>query len=370
MNTCLALRERYFAPDPTHANDAEWGEHLCVCEACRSAFDALPAIEQLLEQSYPLAPPLPAFDALAPAAAAAARRQRQRRMLRRSLPVVYTGCAAGFVAAVVVIGVVSGRGRSNASQLLLVGEELNVTTKARSAVLASGAHLRLDTGTVKLGSVEAGCETLQLSSGRLFLDVPKLAKGHTIAVRTADVEVRIHGTRLQVSRSSQSMPAETQVQVLEGLVEIRPEGIGRPIQFVHAGETVTVKSEDSHRAALHHSTLEALDHGDFSDADKQIESLLNTSHNSLQKAEAHALLARSASARGRHAEAIVLYRQALALLPAGKAPLWGENACAELAFLVEQETPKMAATAWSECLTRFPSGIHAELARSHIRKRM
>ena len=187
-------------------------------------------------------------------------------------------------------------------------------------------------------------------------------------MRTPDVEVRIHGTRLQVTRSSQSTEKGTQVQVLEGLVEVRPEGIGRPIQFVRAGETVTVNSEDTHRAALRRSTLEALDHGDFSEAEKQIESLLDTSHEALQKAEAQALLARSAAGRGMHSEAIRLYRKALALLPAERVPLWGENACAELAFLVEQETPQKAVAAWSECLTRFPSGMHAELARSHIHK--
>jgi tetratricopeptide (TPR) repeat protein len=113
-----------------------------------------------------------------------------------------------------------------------------------------------------------------------------------------------------------------------------------------------------------------LDHADFSEAEKQIESLLETSQGDLQKAEAQALLARSAAGRGRRTEAIRLYREALALLPAGGSPLWSENACAELAFLVEQETPRKAVAAWSECLTRFPSGMHAELARSHIRKGM
>lgn len=370
MNACSALRERYFAPELADANVAEWVEHLRMCDVCRVAFDALPAIEQLLGQTCPPAGPVPSFDTLAATAAAAARRQRRRRMLRRSLPFVYTGLAAGLVVAVAVIGVVSGRARSDAPSLLQAGAELNVTAEARSAVLASGARLRLDAGTVKLGAVEAGCETLQLSTGRLFLDVPKLAKGRTLAVRTPDAEVRIHGTRLQVTRSSQSAQAGTQVQVLEGLVEVRPEGIGRPVQFVRAGETVTVSSEDSHRADLRRSSLEALDHGDFSEAERQIESLLNTSHGSLQKAEAQALLARSAAARGRRTEAILLYREALALLPAGKAPLWGENACAELAFLVEQEAPKKAVAAWSDCLTRFPSGMHAELARSHIHKGM
>jgi ferric-dicitrate binding protein FerR (iron transport regulator) len=370
MNSCLALRERCFAPELANSDRAEWVEHLRVCDVCRSAFEALPAIEQLLEQSCPPTDSVPVFDPLASTAVAAARRQRQRRMLRRSVPFLYTGLAAGLVAAAVVIGVVAGRARSTAPRLLLTGEELQVTSQARSAILASGANLRLEAGTVKLGSVEAGCETLQLNTGRLLLDVPKLAKGHTIAVRTPDVEVRIHGTRLQVIRSSQSAQAGTQVQVLEGLVEVRPEGIGRPIQFVRAGETVTVSSEDNHRAALRRSTLEALDHADFSEAEKQIESLLETSHENLQKAEAQALLARSAAGRGRRTLAIRLYREALALLPAEKSPLWGENACAELAFLVEQETPRKAVAAWSECLTRFPSGMHAELARSHIRKGM
>jgi len=368
MNDCIALRERYFAPELATTNDAEWIDHLRTCDVCRSAFDALPAIEQLLEQSCPPAATVPPFDPLASTAVAAARRQRQRRVLRRSLPFIYTGLAASLVATVVVIGVASSHGRSITPPLLQAGEELRATTEARSAVLPSGARLRLDAGAVKLGAVEAGCETLQLKTGRLSLEVPKLAKGRTLAVRTPDVEVRIHGTRLQVIRPSQSTQAGTQVQVLEGLVEVRPEGIGRPIQFVHAGETVTVSSEDNHRDTLRRSTLEALDHGDFSEAEKSVASLLNTSHDNLQKAEAQALLARTAAARGRHAEAISLYREALALLPAGKAPLWGENACAELAFLVEQATPKEAVTAWLECLNRFPSGMHAELARSHIHK--
>jgi ferric-dicitrate binding protein FerR (iron transport regulator) len=366
MSTCIELRERGFAPDSAH--DATWDEHLLACGVCRSAFEALPAVEELLERSCPPVPALPAFEALAATAATAARRQRQRRTLRRALPFVYTGLAAGLVAAVVVSGVAARRARSNTPGLLQAGEELKVTVKARSALLGSGARLRLDTGAVKLGAVAGGCETLQLDTGRLFLEVPKLAKGHAIAVRTPDVEVRIHGTRLQVIRSSQSPEAGTQVQVLEGLVEVRPEGIGRPIQLVHAGETVTIASEDSHRTALRRSTLEALDHGDFSGAEQHIESLLDTSRDGLQKAEAQALSARAAAARSKFPEAIRLYREALALLPAGSSPLWGENACAELAFLVEQEAPKKAVAAWSDCLARFPTGMHAELARAHIRK--
>ena len=54
----------------------------------------------------------------------------------------------------------------------------------------------------------------------------------------------------------------------------------------------------------------------------------------------------------------------VALLPEGKQALWAENACAELAILVEQESPKDGAAAWAECLRRFPDGVHAALARS------
>jgi tetratricopeptide (TPR) repeat protein len=75
-------------------------------------------------------------------------------------------------------------------------------------------------------------------------------------------------------------------------------------------------------------------------------------------------LAWSLSARGKHTLAIDRYRQALTLLPEGVQPLWAENACAELAILVEQERPKDASTTWAECLRRFPDGVHAALARS------
>ena len=70
--------------------------------------------------------------------------------------------------------------------------------------------------------------------------------------------------------------------------------------------------------------------------------------------------------RGERDQAIGRYVHALSLLPEGARPLWAENACAELAFLVEQHTPARAAATWRYCLHRFQNGVHAELARSRI----
>jgi tetratricopeptide (TPR) repeat protein len=102
-------------------------------------------------------------------------------------------------------------------------------------------------------------------------------------------------------------------------------------------------------------------------AESRIDQLLQSSPEVAQQAEAQALLAWSLSTRGRREKAISLYRRALAILPEGRRPLWAENACAELAILVEQEAPRDSAGSWAECLRRFPDGVHASIARSRIR---
>jgi tetratricopeptide (TPR) repeat protein len=149
-------------------------------------------------------------------------------------------------------------------------------------------------------------------------------------------------------------------------VEVRPEGIGRAVQTIRAGESATVAAVDVYREGLRGSTLAALDHGEFGAAEKQLGQLLGSSPNATQQAEAQALLAWSLSARGKRAEAMDRYRQALALLPHGQQPLWAENACAELAILVQQARPNESVGVWKECLRRFPDGVHAALARSRV----
>jgi ferric-dicitrate binding protein FerR (iron transport regulator) len=216
---------------------------------------------------------------------------------------------------------------------------------------------------LKLASANEHTQTLFLPSGRVSVDVPKLPRGSSLSVRTPDAEVRVHGTRFQVIRTGK----DTQVHVVEGVVEVRPEGLGRPVQTVRAGESVTVGSAEIYREGLRSSTLAALDHGEFAVAEKQIGDLLGSSADRTQQAEAQALLAWSLSARGKHSEAIQRYRQVLSLLPEGERSLWAENACAELAILLEQESPKDSGVTWTECLRRFPDGVHSALARSRAR---
>jgi ferric-dicitrate binding protein FerR (iron transport regulator) len=362
MSDCLSFRERYFDPTSADASDPRWLAHLGICSDCRLAYQALPQVDSALSEIARLPVEVPAFDAIAGAAASAARGQRRRRAVRRSVPFLYTALGTAALAAGLIAALWIGRARQLAPKLLVAGAEIQATAEPKSAVLDSGVRLRLEAGSLKLASSTKESQALLLPSGRVFVDVPKLPPGRTLSVRTPDAEVRVHGTRFQVIRTSK----ETQVHVTEGVVEVRPEGLGRPIQTVKAGESATVASAEVYREGLRHSTLAALDHGEFGAAEKQIGQLLGSNPNIAQQAEAQALLAWSLSARGKRAQAMDRYRQALALLPEGHQPLWAENACAELAILVQQESPKDSSGIWAECLRRFPDGVHAALARSRV----
>ncbi len=356
MMDCLSLRERYIPPGDGNPNDVVWTQHLRDCPQCRLAYQGLPRVDQALAELTQAPVSVPNFDAVARVAARAARGQRRRRTVRRSVPYLYTGLgtaalAAGLVAVVLV---------RNAPKHLVAGAEIHATREAKAAILENGVRIRLETGTLKLASASKQTQSLVLPLGRVFVEVPKLSVGETVSVRTPDAEVRVHGTRFQVVRTDK----DTYVSVVEGVVEVRPEGIGRPVQTLRAGESVTVGSAEAYRESLRHSTLQALDHGEFVAAEEQIGQLLGTSAEAIQRAEAQALLAWSLSARGKRSDAVQRYRQALTLLPEGQQPLWAENACAELALLVEQESPRDSRSTWAECLRRFPDGVHATLARS------
>jgi ferric-dicitrate binding protein FerR (iron transport regulator) len=363
MSDCLSLRERYFAPGLENLDAPEWIQHLQECPTCRLVNEGLPLVDRALGELAQLPVAVPSFDLIAKAAQSAARNQRGRQVVRRSVPFFYTGLATAAVAAGIVATVMVSRGRLNAPKLLQPGAEILATAEAKSAVLSNGVRLRLDTGSLKLTSANEYTQTLFLPSGRVSVDVPKLPRGSSLSVRTPDAEVRVHGTRFQVIRTGR----DTQVHVVEGVVEVRPEGLGRSVQLVRAGESVTVGSVEIYREGLRSSTLAALDHGEFAVAEKQIGDLLGSSADRTQQAEAQALLAWSLSARGKHSEAIQRYRQVLSLLPEGERSLWAENACAELAILLEQESPKDSVATWTECLRRFPDGVHAALARSRAR---
>ncbi len=363
MSECLSLRERYFVSGLGEPNDPVWLAHLGQCPECRVAFQALPHVDLALSEIARLPVEAPSFDTIAAAAASAARSQRRRRAVRRSAPFIYTALGTFALAAGILVAVLVGRAHRLAPELLVQGAEIQATNEAKSAVLSTGTKIRLEAGSLKLASSSDGNHALLLASGRVSLDVPKLPAGSTLSVRTPDAEVRVHGTRFQVIRTGK----ETQVSVVEGLVEVRPEGIGRPAQMLEAGESATIASAEAYREGLRHATLAALDRGQFAAAENQIGQLLGTNPDIGQQAEAQALLAWSLSARGKRSEAITRYRQSLAMLPESLRPLWAENACAELAILVQQESPPKSADIWAECLRRFPDGVHAALARARAR---
>lgn len=358
MSDCISIRERYF--DLGLGEAPEWTAHVRGCPECRLAQQGMPLVDRALAEVAHLPVGVPPFETVAMAAQGAARTQRRRQTVRRSVPFLYTGLATAALAAGIVAMVWIGRARSTAPKLLAPGAEIRATAEAKSAILSNGIRIRLDTGSLKLAVADKGAQALVLPLGRVFVDVPKLPAGLTFSVRTPDAEVRVHGTRFHVIRTGK----DTQVQVVEGVVEVRPEGIGRPVQMLRAGESATVGSAEAYREGLRHSTLIALDHGEFAAAERQIGEMVGSSADRSQQAEAQALLAWSLSARGKRGEAIQRYRQVLTLLPEGLQPLWAENACAELAILIEQESPRHGSPTWAECLRRFPDGVHAGLARS------
>jgi ferric-dicitrate binding protein FerR (iron transport regulator) len=360
MSDCLSLRERHFVPGA--GSNPEWLDHVQACPECRLAQQGMPLVDRALAEVAQLPVDVPPFEAVAKAAQSAARNQRRRQTVRRSVPFLYTGLATAALAAGIVAMVWIGRARSAAPKLLAPGGEIRATAEAKSAILGNGVRIRLDAGSLKLAMTDKDEQTLLLPLGRVFVDVPKLPAGSTLSVRTPDAEVRVHGTRFQVIRTGK----DTQIQVVEGVVEVRPEGIGRPVQMLRAGESATVGSAEAYREGLRHSTLDALDHGEFATAERQIGEMVGLSADRLQQAEAQALLAWSLSARGKRGEAIQRYRQVMTLLPEGLGPLWAENACAELAILIEQESPQDSSSTWAECLRRFPDGVHAGLARSRV----
>lgn len=370
MSDCISLRERYFAL--ASENAPEWMAHLQGCPECRLAQQGMPLVDRALAEVVQLpqfSVDVPPFETVAKAAQSAARTQRRRQTVRRSVPFLYTGLATAALAAGIVAMVWIGRARSAAPTLLAPGVEMRATAEAKSAILENGVRIRLEAGSLRLAVADVAgknAQTLILPLGRVFVDVPKLPAGSTLSVRTPDAEVRVHGTRFHVIRTGK----DTQVQVVEGVVEVRPEGLGRPVQMLRAGETATVGSAEAYREGLRHSTLNALDHGEFAAAEKQIGEMVGSSTDRSQQAEAQALLAWSLSARGKRGEAIQRYRQVMTLLPEGVQPLWAENACAELAILIEQERPRDSSSTWAECLRRFPEGVHAGLARSraHLTK--
>jgi hypothetical protein len=125
----------------------------------------------------------------------------------------------------------------------IAGDELSTGPDASSrASLPSGA--RVDVGPsarVRFDHVADQPVTgdrIDLAAGAIEVQVPKLAPGTDLRVRTADAVVVVHGTRFTVERvAPPGGRVETRVSVTEGLVEV--DGVEGP-RMLAAGMTLVV----------------------------------------------------------------------------------------------------------------------------------
>jgi predicted Zn-dependent protease len=134
--------------------------------------------------------------------------------------------------------------------------------------------------------------------------------------------------------------------------------------LLHPGETVRVAPLEAYRLERRDRAAKALAAGDMEGAQHDLEALLGTEPPPIMSGEARAMLAWIERGRGRAVEAAALYQRALADLPAETSPVWAQDACAEWALLAEKSGS--GASAWHECLRRFPAGAHAGLARQRL----
>jgi hypothetical protein len=242
------------------------------------------------------------------------------------------------------------------------GDVLDASRGLSEAALADGSRVTVVSGRAIVESSNPAGAVVRVETGTAYLNVPHLTSGRSFVVRTDEVEARVHGTRFEVGRGSQG----TRVSVAEGTVEIRPRDPLGEAFLLTRGESRLVEGLPQRRARARAVALASLDQRDDSTAGTKIEAWLATEPPAEEAAEAHALLAWKLSRDGDRAGAMEHYRRALALLPSDRAPLWADNASAQLARLEEANGAAAGAAAWRRYLERFPGGVHAATARGRL----
>jgi ferric-dicitrate binding protein FerR (iron transport regulator) len=333
--------------------------HAAECSQCDRAVRHLGFLEETLLSiaSETLEPP--PFQSVARKASSAASSRRRRRAMRSAFPfALAVGCAAAATA-----GVIAVVHRPERSKIAVAGEVLDASRGTVQALLADGARLTLGAGRVVVKRSERSHGLVRLEVGSVFLEVPHREKGATFVLETEDADVHVQGTRFDVSRG----PEGTRVRVSEGMVTVQPgDAEQRPI-LVARGETALVEGVSQRRSRQLSIDLDALENAEKAGgAEVRVRQLLNEGPTLPRAAEAYARLAWRLSATGRTKEAIDCYRRALVVHTDGDAPLWADNAAAQLALVLERQDPAGAAPAWHEYLERFPGGVHAEIARLRI----
>jgi ferric-dicitrate binding protein FerR (iron transport regulator) len=360
---CNAAREALLAADRGDSSSASSSAdpHVVACAACQRWRQRLRnldrALGDLAAADSPPPPPTPAFERIARQAAAAARHHRRARAARRALPLaVAVACAAA------VTFVVTRLGHRTEERVAASGQVLDATRAVTQALLADGARVTVASGRAIVAVSEARRALVHVDSGQVFVTVPHLVGGAAFLLTTDEAEVRVRGTRFGVNRDAQG----TRVSVTEGTVEVQPREDGGAAFLVNRGESRLIEGLSVRRQAARAAALAAIEARDDSTTADRIQSWLATHPPDLEAAEAHALLAWKLSRDGDRAGALRSYRRALELLPAAAAPLWADNACAQLALLVERDDPRARDEAWRRYLDRFPGGVHAAMARDRL----
>jgi ferric-dicitrate binding protein FerR (iron transport regulator) len=361
---CGAARAALLACEPGTRPAPAIEAHLADCVACRPWRRRLRALDGALG-ALPLAlTPAPAegvapppFERIARPAAAAARGRRRLRALRRALPLTLAAaCAAGFTVGITRLS------HHTREAVARAGQVVDGSRSVAQALLADGARVAVASGRAVVALSEPRRAQIQLESGSAFVSVPHLGADASFLLTTEEAEVRVRGTRFDVERGAHG----TRVSVSEGVVEVQPRDTGVPPFLLGRGEARLVEGRAARRQAARAAALASIEQREDSTTADRIQAWLATDPPAEEAAEAHALLAWKLSRDGDRANALRSYQRALALLPAGVAPLWADNACAQLALLVERQDARAGAAAWQGYLQRFPAGVHAALAHARL----
>jgi len=354
---CATAEQALLTRERRLALEGEIAAHIRTCASCAGTSAQLASLDEVLDALAEEVVTPPVFETVMKPARAAARRCRQVRHVRRALP--FTLAVLGAMAVTVVASQVFHRPRL---RVVHAGDTLDAPRGVSEAALPDGAHVTVAGGRAVVEAADRARALVRLETGTAFVSVPHLGAGASFVVVTEELEARVHGTRFEVRRGSQG----TAVNVAEGVVEVRPIDQPGTSFFLRKGESKVVEGLAVRRAQAREAARAALDRPLDSAAEEQIRAWLATHPPAEEAAEAYALLGWKLSREGNRVGAAESYRRALALLPAGRSPLWADNASARLALIEETDGAVARTAAWKRYLDRFPSGVHAATARSRI----
>ncbi|MDW8280183.1 MAG: FecR family protein [Myxococcales bacterium] len=234
--------------------------------------------------------------------------------------------------------------------------------RPRSLLLLDGAEVSLEHGQLYIEQTSVDRTRLTLHAGAIRLSVPRLTGQRRLAVATSDAEVIVHGTRFDVRKLHDA----TLVAVHEGLVEVRPLGLGRAPLFVRPGERTTVLGAAAHLAALSRRVQQLVRELRCDDSEGVLRTFVAFAPAGTDLSAALYLQGICAVQRGALGEAIAAFERSAAV---SQDRVRADNALARAAQLRASRDAAEGAQAWRQYLLRFPRGLHADLARRHLATR-